>query len=494
MSGAMGRLRTLVAGSARIDVAASLPTWRGVVQGVAYTITTRPSADGTVVRFELGLPPWRKSLVVIGSAHVVSFDGILTTGDAVFDEQVVIASSSPSVLGCLDAAARAHLATAVGFGAYVAGGVLCCERRVTGEVESLWTSLLHVTEALRVEDTVANAALLRMSREDPDPDVRQALARYLLADGTLRELEAVRQLQEATSADDATFDLLTQRLHDPLLTRAARAEVATRLLMLFPLAKLEHTLLAAMPTLQRPLLDVLLQWVESSDAPPESYEVATRLLSKLAAYLETDGFERAANAFARCGTRGARDRSGTAFDTLVALAGRTFNDVVLSAVLRAMVAQRHHPDRIFVGLSAQQSRIERLLLRLATPHSDLGAGLLLAYFERLDARAVEQRISYVRAIATTKDTRASDVLVKHLETPYDTLQVAVIKALGAVGTLSAVAALKPYSEGFFRASELKEAAQAAIAAIRERDGARVLPGALSLADATPGGLALKEDG
>lgn len=493
---AITRLRTLVAGAAlRIDTDAAVPTWCGRLQGVSIAIAAWPDADGTRVRFEVELPPWRKSLVLLGSDHAVGFDGVLTMGDATFDTAVLIAASTPSVLGCFDTPARAHVIDAVGWGAYAAGGVLRCERRLVDEpLEPLLSALLNVAEHLNVSDEVANQVLVRMSRMDPNPDVRRALSRYLLADGTLRELDAVRQIQAATVADEATFTHLTLRLHDALLTRAARAEVATRLLALFPLPKLEQTFTAAVPALQRHLLEVIVQWAETADAHQTSFDVATHLLVLLSGYVEVPAYERVASAFARCGTLGTNNRDGAAFDVLVTMATRTLDDVVLFAVLRALVAQRHHPDRIFIGLSSLHSRVERLLPQLATKHPTIGAGLLLAYFERIDPRAVSLRVGFVRAIAATKDVRASEHLVKHLDTPYDELQFAVIRALGVVGTLSAVAALKPFSEGFFRASELKDAAQAAIAAIRERDGARSLPGALSIADVTPGGLAVKDDG
>jgi len=75
------------------------------------------------------------------------------------------------------------------------------------------------------------------------------------------------------------------------------------------------------------------------------------------------------------------------------------------------------------------------------------------------------------------------------------MQLAVVEALQHVGDLSAVPSLKPLTEGLFRSGQLKAAARAAIELIRAREGARSLPGALSIADgAEVGGLTVSDNG
>lgn len=99
---------------------------------------------------------------------------------------------------------------------------------------------------------------------------------------------------------------------------------------------------------------------------------------------------------------------------------------------------------------------------------------------------------FVQQLGELGDPESAPYLFTHIEHYDDGVREAVLFALGHCGTPDHIEYLEPQTSGLFRSSRIKQLARDAIAHIRESAGMKDAPGALSLADISPGGLSLPD--
>ena len=113
--------------------------------------------------------------------------------------------------------------------------------------------------------------------------------------------------------------------------------------------------------------------------------------------------------------------------------------------------------------------------------------MLASWLTRLPMGSSAVAVALADALAVVPVDGAEEALVVMLAA-YEEVPLAAVRALAAVGSIGAVPALTPLRDRVL-GGELKSAARDAILAIQARAaGAEV--GALALADASSGGLAL----
>ena len=475
------------------------PTWAGSADGVPIRIIAAPGRGPTRLRFELALPDHRRSLLVVAAGHVLTFGNALRTGDVPFDEHTFLQTADASTLGCFDAPTRALAAELTALGAFVSGGALRLDSEVLSEqqltdIDEHLQGLVGFAKRLHIDEAHANHEMVRIARSDPNPNVRIAFAGHLGDSAQLRDADRLERVRAESDGEDTTLARLTAQLHAPASGRAVRLEAALRLLALFPLARVERALSLVASDLAAPLIERIAQIMHRHEADEASSQevlpVAARVLIELAARtpdLDDETFEQLLGALALAPLP-------ESFELVLHLCGRKS----VAVVTRALVVLHKlgkPPFDIMRSLSPSATgQLQHLLPTFARNHPELGASLLIEFFDRIEPRNVNPRITYLRAMAATRDVSVGPRLVRELDSPYEEMQLAVVEALLHLGDLSAVPALKPLTEGLFRSSQLKSAARAAIEAIRAREGARALPGALSLAEGGgPGGLAIPPD-
>jgi len=490
------RLRPMLVGYGLRPVTGPEPTWHGVADGVPIRIIATPGHGGaTRVRFELSLPAERESLLVIAATHVPSFEGAVRTGDASFDDGTYVSTNDISLLGCFDAPTRALTAQLTAIGAFVSAGVLRFDNALlpdpqTADLALILGRLLRLAQRLCLDQV--NHELVQIARTDPDLQVR-AVFEFLLANRASRDADGVERVRAEVDSEDTAFARLVARLHDPGSGRSVRLEAGMRLIALFPLARIQRDLMVIAADLVAPIVERLSQLMREfgDQDPPDRarLEIGAGVLVELAnrhPKLDSVTLGQMLEALALVPDL-------VPFD-LVLRGCENKRTAVVMCALDLLHSRGEPAAAVMPHLSlTARANLQPQLPTFARSHPEYGAGLLIEFFERMDPRNVTPCITYLQAIAATGDARVGPRLVPHLESPYEDVQLAVIVALGSVGDLSAVSALKPLTEGLFRAAHLKGAARSAIEAIRAREGARSLPGALSLAEgAGAGGLSLPD--
>lgn len=474
----------------------SEPTWVGSADGVPIRISAAPGRGGTRLRFELPLPERRGSLFVIASAHALAFDEASRTGDASFDEHTFVRTDDTSTLGCFDAATRVFAAELTALGAFVAGGTLRLDSEALSEaqlarIDEIVERLVGFSQRLHIDQAQANHELVRIARSDPNPQVRAAFNDYLTRTSQLRDADGLERVRAERDDEQATLERLTAQLHNASSGRTVRLEAGTRLLALFPLSRIERAVSLAGPDLAAPLVERIAQIMARSGGAADTLQAGARLLLGFASRvpkLEDATLEELLGALALAPLP-------ASFDLLLSLCECKSIGVVVAALVVLHKLDKPVGEIMRKLSPGASSQLQQLLPTFARDHPELGARLLIEFFERIEPRHVNPRITYLRAIGATRDVSVGARLVKEIDSPYEEMQLAVVEALQHVGDLSAVPALKPLTEGLFRSGQLKAAARAAIELIRAREGARSLPGALSIADgADAGGLTVSDGG
>ncbi len=477
------RLRQLLAShQARHVPGPKVPTWQAYVDGTQLQVSVLPEPPQTRVRLEVSLPKWRSDLLIIAAEHALGTTPPLMSGDARFDASTCINDSDTHVLGCFDAPTRALVAEFTARGGFVSGGAMVYSAPIAApDLGQTLTTMLAIAQRLQLSEVATNRALEDIARGDPNPKVR---ARYTRL-GVLPETDG-----PGVDASDATFDYLSARLADVTLSQQMRLDAADQLIAAFPLSRLEVSLRAAPHELLAPIADRVCGAIETRPVRPDD-DASAHFIVHFARQLSGDGprLERLLRSFVQLAYAGLSP--APLYTGWLAGLVASDDDQILELSIRALCA--FDSPQVFEILGRVQSRVMPLLPRLAHAHPEIKAAVLVHFFQRLNPLDLGQQVTYVRAIAATGDTSVEGQLVRLLDAPHDEVQVEVIKALGALGTMAIVASLEPYGRGWLRDADVKEATRLAITAIRGRANAIALPGALSIADNSAGGLSINDD-
>jgi len=477
----------------------SEPAWIGQSEGVPVRIVATPARGGTRLLFELALPASRNALLVIAAQHALSFQGGVHTGDLAFDETTLVQTSDVTWMGCFDAVTRRLASELTALGVFVCGGAVRLASEELAEhhcrdIDLIVGRMVRLTIRLRMEPEQMARELAQIAHQDPDPHVRTMFQQHLQSTAALQDADRLERVRAESELEDGALARLSSQLSDSRSGRLVRLEAAQRLIALFPMKVIARALSLVASDITTAVIEHIVQHMrgpqDEAALKAGDREHAGRILIELASRmpaLADDSLEQLLDALALVELQAAYD-----------LAIRSCERKSVAVLERALVVL-HRLDRppaeTMRALSPNAlGQVQQALPNFIRKHPKYGAGLLIEFFERIEPRYVAPRINYLRVIALTRDTRVAGRIAEHVDSPYEDEQLAVVATLEHIGDLSVIPALKPLTEGLFRGGALKAAAKSAIEAIRAREGARSLPGALSLSEhAGPGALALSDE-
>jgi hypothetical protein len=331
---------------------------------------------------------------------------------------------------------------------------------------------------------------------DPNPDVRDHFTRLAGTDNDLTSLVAAVRADATLSSPDISHAALLAQVRDPALDLERRSAAFSAMLRRFPWSETHDALprikvfFGALSSVNRGapflamLLDTLPDWLSpdvDTDAAFSLLEAAWSVRPPLTPEL--------GRAFARIIQRLGRHETLDWVGDLLDTRDPTQHDEALLA-LDAIGASRAEIRKL-IGPGLRGLLIDRAP-HLARTHRRGAAFLELAASSLPPASSGHLQL-FIEQLGELGDPDSVPFLLTHCEHAHDAVREAVLVAIGRCGTLDHVAYLEPQTTGLFRSSRIKQLARDAIAAIRERAGLKDNPGALSLADKTPGGLSLPDD-
>jgi len=434
-------------------------------------------------------------VLVMSLANALDASGRLVTGDEGFDADVFVWGPE-EISAVLAWDVRERLRELVALGGRFIGGALRLDapevERVGAErVASLVELVDLLGRKLFLEVGGFGLRVARSVMADPDPGVREVLRRRF---GERPEVQAVMKAPE--QAESAMVDqMLAQAMESRYgLDKQRRAVTAV-----FSTQAGERVEALAR---QLPAPMVGLAFDEALTALEHTRdERGAAVMSRVATWLILrDRFEQAApedaerrdEATIRFLNRVGGMREPALARTLVRFVADKDPDVGLAAL--SALTQLVEVDGVLKTLTG--AAVERMLVVLprAARVVPATAGPLMArLLPTIDPRRFEVRQRLIEGLARTGDPQWIAVVREHLESPFEEVQLAAIDAVGALGAVADLEVLRPLTGGFLRGREIKDAAKAAIDAIRRRANTKNLPGAVSLVDDhVEGGLALAE--
>lgn len=489
-------------GRLRVDVAP------GLGRAVALTVA-----------LETGLPTW-----ALRRAACPSESGALGTGDAAFDEEVLLFGDA-RVLAVLDPPTRESLrALLIARRARLDGGTLRLDEaaaaalpaehiaptltrmgelgaRLLGAHENFDEALARALEHEPLPSVRARlmtafakhpAAIHAKARDDADEAIRGAAAtprslEALLAialdraQSNLERLRAARAIIAHTAEGALGYEvtsLLLALADAPSLPTAVRRSAVARALGRGPAKAL-----AALPP--GVVAEHTAEVVAAMRRSPEHRRAGARQLGvddvarEVTSALPPDDIAFVAESLAEIGVR------AQALDVIVSAWDARPDDALLTAILPRLTAIGTSLGELFDALDVRA--LDRLVVSLCrvAPTLEDGVHTLVTLYPHLVGG--DQKRAVVEALGALGDPSATGLLVEVLASSDDALVDGAIAALGEVGDPRALKALERQSAGLFRGGARKAAARAAAERIRTRHGTP--EGALALAS-EGGGLGL----
>ncbi len=331
---------------------------------------------------------------------------------------------------------------------------------------------------------------------DPSPHVRDHFTQLAGTDTDLTSLVAAVRADAILSSPDISHAALLAQVRDPALDLERRSAAFSEMLRRFPWSETTNAIarikvfFGALSSVNRgaPFIamihDTLPYWLSpdvDTDAAFSLLEAAWSVRPPLTPELGRPF----ARIIQRLGRHETLDWVGDLLDTR----DPTLHDEALLA-LDAIGASRAEIRKL-IGPGLRGLLIDRAP-HLARTHRR-GAAFLELAASALPPASSGHLQHFIEQLGELGDPDSVPYLFTHIEHAHDAVREAVLVALGRCGTLDHVAYLEPQTTGLFRSSRIKQLARDAIAAIRERAGIKDNPGALSLADKTPGGLSLPDE-
>lgn len=502
----------------REALAALAPTF----DGAAWQVTV----DGATLAIEV-VPSWREEgdlrvsvpfaeegsrMHLVRPAHALSEEGRILTGDAALDQRVLLFGEPVSVLAVLGANTRRLLIELLDLGLSFSPGRLVLEPWATSmlagdAIGHALKKMAHLSHALAPpEGAQSFARIAALAVGDPDPEVRRTLAALAAEHPEIRTADAYRLVRHATVADDATFAALATLVRDTSTPQRRWREAWQRLLALFPVGRVSSLFgwvdEATFDFLIGQLVGRAARAAAPVDAgrpggaePPagvEAIAAAIHLLLEKHGPLDASGTIGVAQVF-----RKARFTKGVPW--LVRALHRANSKEAMRAALEALlvmpVPAADIVDKLLAdGRAFAIDEAPNVVESLERPIGALYFALFTASQAGAGASTAAHRdtvLRYLDSFVALEDPSVADLVVPLVTAPDDAVRLMALRTLGAIGELRHLELIAPHSRGFFRASELKQAAAAAMEAIRARHLPNAERGALALAE-DGGGLALSQ--
>ncbi|MCC6620021.1 MAG: hypothetical protein IT385_02125 [Deltaproteobacteria bacterium] len=372
-----------------------------------------------------------RSTIIVARAHAGGLPRRRKTGDAAFDEAVVVVALHDWVLGLLDRETRSRLQRLVvdhrfvlhdgQLQASLSGLVERARRRLVKDVDALATRLDRGSRS-------ALKSAWRQALSEPQPAVRDRLVALIL--------------RHAAASPDRSWLVLSRRELDGARLRDMVPHVT-------------RGLAGQDPRLDPAGAEALLQHlVDHHDAHPEGIAA----LAALIAHASPSAW----------------------LDRLVAAASWA-SESALRALSRALVDRLRREPSVAPHATSALHRVTDALPHLAAELAELGFPVDLELLERPWPDDALRRI--YRALAD-RDPQLGATLALRLDA--HPAPAALARQLGRIAGPEALPALRPLTRGIFRGGDLKAAARAAVAAIEARHPIEHLRGALSEAEVDAG--------
>jgi len=502
----------------REALAALAPTfdgaaWQVTVDGATLTIEVVPSwKEEGDLRVSVPFAQTGSRMHLVRPAHALSEEGRILTGDAALDQRVLLFGDPVSALAVLGANTRRLLIELLDLGLSFGPGRLVLEPWATtmlvgDEITHALKKMAQLSAALALPERAQSfARIAALAVGDPDPEVRRTLAALAAEHPEIRTADAYRLARHSKVADDATFTALATLVRDASTPQRRWREAWQRLLALFPVGRVSSLFGSVDAATVDFLVGQLVGRAARADAPDDAgrpggaeppsgvaaIAAAIHILLEKHGTLDASGTIGVAQVF-----RKARFTRGVPW--LVRALHRLDSKEAKRAALEALLVMPV-PAADIVGKLVGDGRAFAIdeapnaIETLERPIGPLYIALFTASQTSAGASTEVHRdtvLRYLDSFAALADPLVADLVVPLVTASDDAVRVAALRTLGAIGELRHIELIAPQSRGFFRASELKQAAAAAMEAIRERHLPDAERGALALAE-DGGGLALSE--
>lgn len=475
--------------------------WEVEIVGATLTIEVVPSwKEEGDIRVSVPFADDAPRMRLVRPPHALSAAGRILTGDAALDARAYLFGETVGVLAVLGANTRRLMVELLDLGLSFGPRALVLEPWATAQmvgdrIADTLAKMVQLSRALAVpRGSQPFARIAALAAGDPDPEVRRNLAALAERHPEIRYADAQREAQHAKVADEATFRALEALVRDPSTDGKAKRFYWLRLFALFPVGRVSSLFDAADKGTADFLVVQLVSQAARPDAPLEA--LAGALLHLCDEHGPAD--PSAAIGVARVLGK-ARFVRGIRW--LVRALAQTSSQEVMRAALEALLLMPVPAQQILEKLSedALAFAIDEAPGLAVAPEAARGPlfiGLFMASQQNDGARSgrrPEVLVGYLERFARLDDPSIADLVAPLVEEAHGAIQIAALETLGAIGELRHLAAIAPSTRGFFRSSEIKRAATAAMDAIRTRHLPNAERGALALAEGD-GGLTLSEDG
>lgn len=245
-----------------------------VEPGLRVALEVVPEGRGVAsVRVTVPLPESLAGLSMVGVEHAIYKRGRAFTGDARFDDQVVMHVPSAALFGALDAGTRWLIGGLVERGVIAAGGALRLEPWASSmlppdAVGPCIAEMIDLARALAIDPQAAREGIAMILETDPNPAVRDTYERAFGAAPDIRDARA--EVKRRLADDTERYGLLAQQVRDPSLGLIVRRDACLKLVHEFALTRCEEVIVGLPPKLAEGLVEHVLMAIRHATDPAEA--------------------------------------------------------------------------------------------------------------------------------------------------------------------------------------------------------------------------------